>query len=81
MAAGTPVVASAIDGYRNVATDQVDARLVPPDDPDALGSTLREVLGDARLAASLVTGGRERAEHFSMQHLAERYVDLYRSLL
>ena len=35
MAAGTPVVASALPGYRNVATDGVDAVLVPPGDPDA----------------------------------------------
>ena len=36
MAAGTTVVASALDGYRNVATDAVDALLVPPGDVDAL---------------------------------------------
>ena len=40
MAAGTPVVASALDGYRNVATDGVDAVLVPPGDPDALAAAL-----------------------------------------
>ncbi len=32
MAAGTPVVASGIDGYRNVATDGVDALLTEPGD-------------------------------------------------
>ena len=32
MAAGTPVVASSLDGYRNVATDDVDALLTPPGD-------------------------------------------------
>ena len=40
MAAGTPVVASDIDGYRNVATDGVDARLVPPGRAEALGDAL-----------------------------------------
>ena len=33
MAAGTTVVASGLDGYRNVATDRVDSLLVPPATP------------------------------------------------
>ena len=40
MAAGTPVVASGLDGYRNVATDGVDALLVEPGDVDALAAAL-----------------------------------------
>jgi phosphatidylinositol alpha-mannosyltransferase len=80
MAAGTPVVASDIDGYRNVASDGVDACLVPPGDPEALAAALAAVTGDAGLAAGLVSGGRDRAEQFSMAHLAERYVELYRSI-
>ena len=36
MAAGTPVVASDLVGYRNVARPDQDALLVPPGDPVAL---------------------------------------------
>jgi len=77
MAAGTPVVASDIDGYRNVATDGVDARLVAPGDPEALAAALAGVLSDASVAASLAAAGRARAEAHSMVTLAERYVELY----
>jgi phosphatidylinositol alpha-mannosyltransferase len=80
MAAGTAVVASDIDGYRNVANDGIDACLVPPDDPKALGDAIAGLLADPRQAASLVAGGQARAEAFSMQHLAERYIDLYGAL-
>ena len=48
MAAGTTVVASALDGYRNVATDGVDALLVEPGDATALASALARALTDAR---------------------------------
>ena len=41
MAAGTTVVASALDGYRNVATDGVDALLVEPGDADGAGQRPR----------------------------------------
>lgn len=77
MAAGTPVVASALDGYRNVATDGVDALLVPPGDADALAASLVRVLTEPTLAADLVAAGARRADEFSMTTLAARYVAIY----
>ena len=77
MAAGTCIVASSLDGYRNVATDQVDALLVPPGDPIALADTLRVALDDRALASRLVDAGHRRAEDFSMITLAQRYAEIY----
>ncbi len=77
MAAGAPVVASDIDGYREVATDGVDALLVPPGDHGALAAAVGRVLADASLAASLVAGGRERAATFDWSIVAEQLVDTY----
>jgi phosphatidyl-myo-inositol alpha-mannosyltransferase len=79
MAAGTPVVASDLPGYRNVARDGVDAVLVPPGDPAALAAALTRVLGDGRLAGALSGAGEARAAELSMGHLAERYAGLYRA--
>ncbi len=81
MAAGTPVVASALDGYRNVATDGVDAVLVPPGDTEALAVAIEGVLGDAAVAASLRANGVRRAQDFSMSTLAAEYVRIYGKLI
>lgn len=81
MAAGAPVVASALDGYRNVATDGVDSVLVAPGDADALAGALRRVLADPTFATSLVANGTRRAEDFAMSRLADEYVAIYRRLL
>ena len=81
MAGGATVVASDIDGYRNVATHDLDARLVVPDDPDRLAAELRLVLDDAALRARLADQGRQRARQFSMDALAAAYVDLYREAI
>src|SRR5205085_187256 len=71
MAAGALVVASAIDGYRNVATDGVDALLVPPGDPAALAAALTRALADDDLATRLRAGGRTlRHERSSASPLA-----------
>lgn len=80
MAAGTPVVASALDGYRNVATDDVDSLLVPPGDAGALASALTRALTDRPLADRFRAAGSVRAEDFSMHHLAEEYLQIYEHL-
>ena len=80
MAAGTPVVASSLQGYQNVATDEVDALLCEPGDAAALAAALRRVLDDQALAERLRQAGQARADDFSMTTLAERYVAIYERL-
>jgi phosphatidylinositol alpha-mannosyltransferase len=80
MAAGCALVASDLDGHRNVATDGVDALLSPVGDAAALAKVLRRVLEDAALRAELVEGGRRRADQLSMARLAERYAEIYRDV-
>jgi phosphatidyl-myo-inositol alpha-mannosyltransferase len=82
MAASTPIVASAIEGYQNVARADREARLVPPGDVGALRRALQELLDDETARARLVAAGHQRAEEFSMHRLAARYAELYdRSLV
>lgn len=81
MAASTPIVASALDGYMNVATHEVDALLVEPNDPQALESALRRILLDQDLRHRLVSNGQNRASGFSMVQLAQTYVDIYRRVI
>lgn len=84
MAANTLVVASDIDGYRDVVGG--DAVLVAPGDARALAMAIDSVL----TAGGNQSGGRDprparlaaasaRAEQWSMNRLAERYEALYRS--
>ncbi|MBV9284748.1 MAG: glycosyltransferase, partial [Acidimicrobiia bacterium] len=77
MAAQTPIVASDLPGYRNVARAGHDALLVPPGDSCALARALLDVLERPTLAEALVASGEARAAEFSMDLLAERYLDVY----
>jgi phosphatidyl-myo-inositol alpha-mannosyltransferase len=77
MAAETAIVASGLDGYRNVATDGVDALLVEPGDVGALALTLKRALFEPGLAESLEKAGAQRAKDFSMTALAQRYAEHY----
>jgi phosphatidyl-myo-inositol alpha-mannosyltransferase len=78
MAAGAVVVASRLDGYCNVATDGVDALLTEPGDAPALAGALRRALGDGTLRRDLQAAAEQRAQQFSMDRLAELYVERYR---
>lgn len=81
MAARTPVVATDIDGYRNVVTHDVNGLLVAPGDSDALAEALRQLALDDGLRARLVGAGDTRAEEMSMSKLATRYEQIYREVL
>jgi phosphatidylinositol alpha-mannosyltransferase len=77
MAAHTPIVASNLHGYANVARAGHDAVLVAPDDSAALAGALSSVIGDDDFASRLVVSGIERAAGYSMSALADLYLDLY----
>ncbi len=53
-ASGVPVVATDVGGTREIfPPDREAARLVPPDDPDAMAAAVLELVGDKGLRASL----------------------------
>jgi phosphatidylinositol alpha-mannosyltransferase len=81
MAAGTPVVSTDIDGYRNVATDGENALLVEPGNAKALASAMSRIIADPRLANRLITSGRIHAQSYSLDALADHYVLLYEKAL
>ncbi|MGH2911772.1 MAG: lysylphosphatidylglycerol synthase domain-containing protein [Solirubrobacteraceae bacterium] len=76
-AAATPVVASDIPGYRDVARDQVDGLLVPPGDALALAEALRAMALNPNQRMDMAVAARERAERFSWAHVAEEVADCY----
>jgi phosphatidylinositol alpha-mannosyltransferase len=80
MAAGVPVVASDIAGYREVVRDGEDGLLVPPGDPAALAAGVRRVLDDPALASRLRATGRARAERYSWDRVTDEIESIYREL-
>lgn len=75
MAAGCPVVASALPGYAEAARGA--AHLVPPADPAALAEALWRVGRDDELRARLVARGRARAAALSWARIAGRVAHVY----
>jgi glycosyltransferase involved in cell wall biosynthesis len=80
LAAGRPVVASAVGGIPALAGE--GAILVPPEDPRALASALDAVLGDARLQDRLSAAAVVAAATWpDAAATARRIADLYEEVL
>ena len=96
MACGTPVVASAVGGIKEVVVPEETGLLVPveqmaeapyePVDPERfsrdLAAGLNRLMADPALRGRMGEAGRKRAvEVFSWASIARQTADLYRSLV
>lgn len=81
LASGTPVVASDVDGIKEVITPEV-GQLVAPRDPAALATALKTLLGEEELWSQMSHDARLRAVcYYDWDLIAQRYITLYESLL
>src|SRR5829696_6856972 len=76
-AAGTPVVASDIAGYRDVVRDGVDGLLVPRGDATALAETLRDLALAPERTAALGAAAGASAERYAWPQVAAQVAASY----
>jgi glycosyltransferase involved in cell wall biosynthesis len=82
MAAGLPVVATAVGGLRATIEDDRTGFLVPPGDSAALGRRLIQVLSDSARRAAIGAAAREAvATRFAWPRAVDATIDLYREVL
>jgi phosphatidyl-myo-inositol alpha-mannosyltransferase len=76
-AAGTPVVASDIAGYRDVVRNGVDGILVPPADPQALAEALRDVYDEPERRVEMSRAAAADVERFAWATVADQVMEAY----
>src|ERR687894_2861477 len=82
MAAGVPVVASAVGGIPDQIRHDKEGLLVPPGDTDALSNALLALLRDPPRSRRLGEAGRRRvASRFSHATMVRQIEDVYRDVL
>ena len=81
MAAGRPVIATAVGGLPEVVTDGDTGLLIPPRDADALAQALERLLADPAWARQLGANARDHVrEHYSLERLGREINEIYASL-
>lgn len=81
MAAGRPLVASDIPGYRSVARDGEQGRLVPPGDARALADAIDDLLGNPALQRAMAEEGRRTASGYDWPVVAARIREVYEGVV
>jgi phosphatidylinositol alpha-mannosyltransferase len=77
MSSGCALVASDIDGYRQVVTHRREGLLVPPSHVDALAAALVHVLANHQVRQALAAAGPATAARYAWQDVAERVLQTY----
>ena len=82
LSCGTPVVASAIAGIRDIVSDGEDGILVPPNSPQKIASAIRFLLDNPKERGRLGNKGRLSAERrFSQDRNVKELLVLYEGLV
>ncbi len=77
MAAGVPIVASDIHGYKGVVRRGREGLLVPPRDPKGLAEAIGRLLDDPGLRARMSEAGQARAADFSWPRVTAKVEEYY----
>ena len=82
MAAGLPVVATAVGDIPKIVVNEVTARLCQPADPDSLADVLIQLLRDSALRRRMGLAGQERLkQYFTTDRMVDDYRAIYRELV
>jgi phosphatidyl-myo-inositol alpha-mannosyltransferase len=77
MAAGAPIVASDIHGYKGVVRRDREALLTPPRASKEIAAAVATLLADPERAAAMSAAGLARAEEFSWERVTAKVDDYY----
>ena len=81
MAAGRPVVASAVGGLTGIVADGDTGILVPPGDAAALRNAIQRLVADPVLRARMGGEGRKRATAYSANVVVAAWERVYREVI
>lgn len=81
MAAGTPIVATNIEGYSSVITDESNGLLVPPKNPDALAIAIERLLKDTSLQRRLASKATKDVKQYDWSKVTDQVLKVYKKHL
>lgn len=82
MAAGLPMVVTAVGGNAEAVIDRETGLVVPAQDPAALGTAILTLASNPELRTQMGRAARARVkDHFSLDQCVQRYDDIYKDLM
>lgn len=81
MAAGIPVVATKVDGIKEVIVDGDCGILIPPKNPEAIADAILNIIENPQLVEKLVDAGVKRSKLFDIREHVMKLDNFYANLL
>lgn len=81
MAAGAPIVASDIRGYRDVISHGLTGLLVERQNPGAIADAISRLIASPELRAAMRRAGQAKAEAFDWPRVASQILDYYAEVI
>ena len=82
MAAGLPVIASKVDGIKDLITDGMNGLLVPSEDAEALAKSILQLIDNAEMRKRIAAAGQAHVlQVHSVEDMCRKYYDLMLGLL
>ncbi len=82
MAAGIPIIATRVDGIRDLVTDGAHGLLAPAEDSEGLENSILQLLGNPQMRKKIGLAGQEHVlSVHSTDGMCQKYYDLMLSLL
>ncbi len=81
MAASKPVIASNTGGVPEIVQNNQTGILVPPENIEALSTAMKSLANNPNLRQQLGQAGRQRAESFDWQKIADQYLAIYHQIV
>ena len=78
---GKPIVASAVDGLKELLTHEVTALLVPPANPRAIAKAILRLLNDSELMRKLRRNSSRLIRKYRWDKITNMYIALYKMTL
>jgi len=81
MAAGVPIVATNVDGIKEVVINGESGILVPPKNPEAIAEAVMQIINNPQLKKKFIEAGLKRAQLFDIKEHIMKLDNLYTNLL
>jgi glycosyltransferase involved in cell wall biosynthesis len=80
LAAGVPVITTAVGSLPELVTDRREGLLVAPDDLEAMGEAIKFLENHPEISQRFVVAGRRKAETFAIKKTVDQLVEILNAL-
>lgn len=81
MAAGTPIVATNIEGYSSVITNEKNGLLVSPKNSHEIAKSISRIIEDKKLTKKLISAGKKNVEQYRWTTITDQVLKVYKKQL